>query len=40
MFAILAGVVFAGVQLRQFNKQRARESALQLLHSFQTPEFL
>ena len=34
---VLAGI-FAGVQLRQLYKQRARESALQLLHSFQTPE--
>ena len=38
--AIVAGGIFAGVQLRLLNKQRARESAVQLLHSFQTPEFL
>ena len=38
--AIVAGGIFAGVQLRQFNKHRARESALQLLHSFRTPDFL
>lgn len=38
--AIIAGGIFAGVQLRHFNKQRARDSALQMLHSFQTPEFL
>ncbi len=38
--SIVAGVVFAVVQLRHLNKQRARESALQMLHSFQTPEFL
>lgn len=38
--AIVAGGVFAGVQLRQLNKQRARESVLQLVHSFRTPEFL
>ena len=38
--AIVAAGVFAGIQLRLMNKQRARESALQLLHSFQTPEFL
>lgn len=38
--AIVAGGIFAGVQLRQLTRQRARESALQLLHSFRTPEFL
>ena len=38
--AIVAGGIFAGVQLRQLMKQRARDSALQMLHSFQTPEFL
>jgi superfamily I DNA/RNA helicase len=37
--AIVVGLVFAGVQLRQLNKQGAREYALQLLHSFQTLEF-
>jgi hypothetical protein len=38
--AIVAAGIFAGMQVRQFNKQRARDSALQLLHSFQTPEFV
>jgi hypothetical protein len=38
--AIVAAGVFAGIQVRQFNKQRARESGWQLLHSFQTPEFV
>ncbi len=38
--AIVAAGVFAGVQLRLYNKQRTRESALQLVHSFRTPEFL
>ena len=38
--AILAGGIFAAIQLRQLNRQRARESALQLLQSFRTPEFL
>jgi len=38
--AIVAAGIFAGAQLRHLNKQRARESALQMLHSFQTPEFL
>ena len=38
-FAIVVGLLFAGVQLRILNKQRTRESALQLLHSIQTPDF-
>lgn len=38
-FAIVVGLLFAGFQLQMLNKQRSRESALQLLHSFQTPEF-
>jgi hypothetical protein len=38
--AIVAGGIFAAVQLRLINKQRARESALQLVHSARTPEFL
>jgi len=38
--AIVAGGVFGVVQLRHFGKQRTRESALQMLHSFQTQEFL
>jgi hypothetical protein len=37
---IVSGGVFAVLQLRLLSKQRARESALQMLHSFQTPEFL
>lgn len=35
----LAGI-FAGVQIIQFKKQRARESAIHMLHSAQTPEFM
>lgn len=38
-FAIVVGLVFAGVQLRILNKQRQGESAMQMLRSFQTPEF-
>jgi hypothetical protein len=38
-FAIVVGLIFAGVQLKILNKQRMRDSALQMLHSFQTPEF-
>ena len=39
IFIVAAGV-FALIQLRDLQKQRAREAALQMLHSFQTPEFL
>ena len=38
--SIVAAGIFAGVQLRQINKQRTRESALQMLHAAQTPEFM
>src|SRR6185295_17168006 len=39
IFIVAAGF-FALLQLRHLQKQRAREAALQMLHSFQTPEFL
>lgn len=38
--AIVAGTIFAGVQLRYVQKQRAREAELLLLRSFQTPDFM
>ena len=38
-FIVVAGIL-ALLQLRQTHKQRSRESALQMLHSFQTPHFL
>lgn len=37
--AVSAGVIFAIVQVRQFRRERERSSALEMLHSFQTPEF-
>lgn len=37
---IVVGGILALLQLRQTHKQRSRESALRMLHSFQTPEFL
>ena len=37
---VVTGGVFGLLQLRQAHKQRTRESALQMLRSFQTPEFL
>lgn len=37
---IVVGGFLVFLQLRQTHKQRSRESALQMLHSFQTPEFL
>lgn len=38
--AIIAGVLFAGAQLKQLKKRRERESALQMLNSFQTHDFM
>lgn len=38
--AIVAGVLFAAVQLRQLKRQRSRESAIQLLQTARTKEFL
>lgn len=38
--AILAGGIFGGIQLLQLKKQRARDSALQMLNSSQTPVFM
>jgi hypothetical protein len=38
--AILAGGIFGAIQLLQLRKQRARESALQMLNSAQTPAFM
>lgn len=37
--AVVFGVGFAVVQVRQHQRRQARESAMELLHSFQTPEF-
>ncbi len=37
--AIVCAGIFAGVQLRHLYKQRLRDSALQMLQSFQTAEF-
>lgn len=37
--AVTFGVAFAVVQWRQHSRRQERESALELLHSFQTPEF-
>lgn len=37
--SLLAAGIFAGLQIRQLMRQRSREYSMQLLHSFQTPEF-
>ncbi len=39
-FGIIAGLIFAGVELRNFRKSRERESALQLYKTFQTPDMV
>jgi hypothetical protein len=35
--AVVVGLLFAGVQLRQYRRTQEREAALAMLHSFQTP---
>ena len=37
--AVVIGVGFAIVQVRQYRGEKQREAALLLMHSFQTPEF-
>jgi hypothetical protein len=39
VIAVVSGLVFAGLELRQLRKSRERESALELFNTFQTPEF-
>lgn len=36
---VVVGVAFAIVQVRQYRRDKHREAALELLHSFQTPQF-
>lgn len=37
--AVVIGVGFAMIQVRQYRRDKHREAALELLHSFQTPSF-
>ncbi len=37
--AVVIGVGFAMVQVRQYRRDKHREAAMELLHSFQTPSF-
>jgi len=37
--AVVVGVGFAMMQVRQYKRDKHREAALELLHAFQTPEF-
>jgi hypothetical protein len=37
--AVVVGVGFAMVQVRQYRRDKHREAALELLHAFQTPAF-
>ncbi len=37
--AVVIGVGFAILQVRQYRRDKAREAAIELLHSFQTPSF-
>lgn len=38
--AIVSGLIFAGIELRQFRQLRERDSALHLYKTFQTPEMV
>jgi hypothetical protein len=40
IIAVVSGLLFFGVELRQFRLSRERESALELFKTFQTPEFM
>ncbi|NIS83390.1 MAG: hypothetical protein GTO14_25065 [Anaerolineales bacterium] len=40
VIAVVSGLIFAGVELRQFRISRERESALELFNAFQSPEFI
>ncbi|MCP5091899.1 MAG: hypothetical protein GY949_13345, partial [Gammaproteobacteria bacterium] len=37
--AVAVGVGFAMIQVRQYRRDKHREAAMELLHSFQTPTF-
>ena len=37
--AVVVGVGFAMIQVRQYRRDKQREAAMELLHSFQTPTF-
>jgi hypothetical protein len=39
VIAVVSGLVFAGLELRQFRMSRERESALELFNTFQSPVF-
>ncbi len=38
-FAVVIGVGFAMIQVRQYRREKHWEAAMELLHSFQTPSF-
>ena len=40
VFAVVSGLIFAGVELRQVRMSRERESALELFNTFQSPELM
>lgn len=37
--AVVGALIFALVQVKQYRRRQVRESAMELLHSFQTPDF-
>jgi hypothetical protein len=38
-FAVTAGVIFAALQIRQYQRRRKRDAMLELVRSFQSPAF-
>jgi hypothetical protein len=37
--AVIVGIIFAILQIRLYTRNKRREAAIELLHSFQTPSF-
>jgi hypothetical protein len=40
IIAVVSGLIFAGIELRQFRLSRERESALELFNTFQSRDFM
>jgi len=40
IIAVVSGLIFAGIELRQFRMSRERESALELFNTFQSRDFM
>lgn len=40
IIAVVSGLIFAGIELRQFRLSRERESALEMFNTFQSRDFV